>query len=313
MSRKEKAEKGEKGERSETFNQLDERFQLQPHHDPNHIFPEELELIKELRRRRPELEKESDKFLCTFLFARRHDVDQTLELLDNYIAKRKELGFDVNPPTLKDEALRKHLETGVIFKARGSVDKYERLLHYVFVAKDRPKERPINVLYAYGFWETKYQIETETLRSLRNGSVLIVDFKGFGLSNVDLSPKGVEFSKALSGVFPKRIRKVYLIHGGWLLKLIMEAAKLLLSRKLSERVEFGNVDGLKHFITDEHLLSEYGGNCEIGIKDWVEDIKKEEDRHEKLKKEKDRLKYEMEKYGKMEETLNIKDLKVSQH
>jgi len=284
-----------KGDKVETFNQLDEKFQLQPHHDNNHIFPEELEMIEEMRKKRPEFEKESDKFLCTFLCARRHNVEQTLELLDNYIAKRKELGFDANPPTLKEEYLRKHIETGVILRGKGVVDKHERLLHYVNVAKDKPKDRPINVLYAYGFWETKYQIENETLRTLRNGSVLVVDFKGFGLSNVDLSPKGVEFSKALSGVFPKRIRKVYLINGGWLLKLIFEAAKLMLSKKLCDRVEVGTVDGLKNLVNDDHLLSDYGGKSSMTVKDWVEEIKKDEEKVEKAKKEKQREVYERSK------------------
>lgn len=285
-----------KGEKPATFNQLDEKFQLQPHHDPNHIFPEELEKIQELRKRRPELEKESDKFLCVFLLARRHALEETLQLLDTYMAKRKELGFDVNfPSVVKDEALRKHLESGVIL--RGGVDKHERLLQYVSVAKDKPKERPINVLYSYGFWETKYQIEHETLKTLRNGTILVVDFKGFGLSNVDLTPKGVEFSKALSGVFPKRIRKVYLVNGGWLLKVIFEGAKLILSKKLVERVEVGTADGLRNLVPAEHLLTDYGGKFNLSIRDWVEQLKKDEEVQEKAKKEKQRGQYIQSKQG----------------
>lgn len=273
--------KESKDKRGETFNSLDERFQLQPHHEDNHIFPEEHEMILEMRKRRPELDKETDKFLCVFLFSRRHNVDDTIELLDKYMKKRKEFGFDVNPPNLKDEALKKHIETGVILKQKGAVDKHERLLHYVFVAKDRPKERQINVLYAYGFWETSYQIQTESLRTWRNGSVLVVDFKGFSLFNVDFGPKTIEYSKALSGVFPKRIRKVYLTNGGWLLKLISEGAKLVLSKKLSDRVENITQDALKHLIPEEWLLSEYGGKNEYTATHWVESVVKEQDKEGK--------------------------------
>jgi len=268
-------------DKKETFNSLDERFQLQPHHDDNHIFPEEYEMIAEIRKKRPELEKETDKFLCIFLFSRRHDVDETIELLDKYVKKRKEFGFDVNPPNLKDEALKKHIETGVILKQKGAVDTHERLLNYIFVAKDRPKERQINVLYAYGFWETSYQIQTETLRTWRNGSVLVVDFKSFSLLNIDFGPKTIEYSKALSGVFPKRIRKVYLTNGGWLLKLISEGAKLVLSKKLCDRVETIHQDGLKQAIPEEWLLTEYGGKNEYTVKDWVESVRKEEDKEDK--------------------------------
>lgn len=49
------AKDGKKEEKKETFNQLDERFQVLDHHDPEIIFPEEYEMIKELREQRPEL------------------------------------------------------------------------------------------------------------------------------------------------------------------------------------------------------------------------------------------------------------------
>lgn len=260
----------ENGTIQETFNQLDARFQVLDHHDPEIIFPDELEMIKDMRAQRPELEKESDKFLTVFLCARRHNVPDTIKLLDKYMKKRKELGFDVNPPNLKDEALKKHFETGVILQHKGAVDKYNRVLNYVFVAKDKPKERPINTLYAYCFWDVQYQIQTEPLKTLRNGCIMIIDFKGFGLSNVDLSSKGIEFSKALSGVFPRRIRKVYLMNGGWLLKIITQAASLLLSKKLIERVEIGDAEGLKNYIEDEWLLSNYGGSWDVSSTDLVE-------------------------------------------
>jgi hypothetical protein len=299
---KEKKEKGEKHEkpekvekekeRKETFNSLDERFQLKPEHDDNYIFPEELELINEIRKRRPELEKESDKFICVFLFARRHHLDDTVELLDKYMKKKKELGFDVNPPSIKDENLKKHIEAGMILKQKFAVDNHNRLLHYIFVAKDKPKERPITTLYAYGFWEAEYQIKTESLRTWRDGSTLVVDFKGFGLSNIDLSPKGVEYSKALSGLYPKRIRKVYLLNGGWLLKLIYEGAKLVLSKKLCERVEATTADGLKNAIPEEWLLAEYGGKDTFTTADWVEGIKKDEEKWSKDDKESQRKIYE---------------------
>lgn len=286
---KDKKDKDGKEEKVETFNSLDIRFQLKPEHDDNYIFPEELEFIQELRRRRPELEKETDKFLCVFLFARRHNLDDTVELLDKYNKKKKELGFDVNPPSLKDELLRKHIEQGMILKQKFSVDNHNRLVHYIYVAKDKPKDRPITTLYAYGFWEAEYQIKTETLRTWRDGSTFVVDFKGFGLSNIDLSPKGIEYSKALSGLFPKRIRKVYLLNGGWLLKLISEGAKLVLSKKLCERVEMTTQEGLKNNIPAEWLLTEYGGKSTFTSADWVESALKDEEkwaREEKEEKEK---------------------------
>lgn len=270
MSKKEESKKEKEEAKKETFNQLDERFQVLDHHDPEIIFPDEYQMIKELREQRPELEKETDKFLVVFLCARRHNVPDTIKLLDKFIKKRKELGFDVNPPSIKDEALRKHFESGVMLQTKGAVDKYGRMLNYVMVSKDKPKDRPINTLYAYTFYDTNYQIQTETLKTLRNGTIMIIDFKNFGLSNVDLSAKGIEFSKALSGVFPRRLRKVYLLNGGWLLKLITQAATLLLSKKLIDRMEIGDASGLKNYINDEWLLAPYGGKWDFTTKDMVE-------------------------------------------
>lgn len=275
--------------KKETFNQLDERFQVLDHHDPDIIFPDEYEMIKELRGQRAELEKETDKFLVVFLCARRHNIPDTLKLLDKFTKKRKELGFDVNPPSLKDEALKKHFEAGIILQHKGATDKYGRVLNYVFVARDKPKDRPISTLYAYCFWDVMYQIQTEPLKTLRNGCIMVIDFKGFGLSNVDLSPKGIEFSKALSGVFPRRIRKVYLLNGGWLLKLISQAASLLLSKKLIDRVEIGDVEGLKNYINDEWLLANYQGKWDYGPKELVETFKKHEEGLETQKKQQQRL------------------------
>ena len=57
-----------------TLNDLAEKFQWHEGLDPDHIFDEEREMIKFLRTKVPELEQEDDKFVATFLFARRHDI-----------------------------------------------------------------------------------------------------------------------------------------------------------------------------------------------------------------------------------------------
>ena len=42
--------------------------------DPDHIFEEEKEMIKTLRETVPQLADETDKFVATFLFSRRHGI-----------------------------------------------------------------------------------------------------------------------------------------------------------------------------------------------------------------------------------------------
>lgn len=60
--------------KTKTENDLDERFQWHKGLDPEHIFDGELEIINKLRATIPQLEKETDKFVACFLFARRHSI-----------------------------------------------------------------------------------------------------------------------------------------------------------------------------------------------------------------------------------------------
>ena len=62
-----------------TENDLEERFQWNTSLNPDHIFEDELEMIKELRKVIPELELEDDKFVAVFLFARRHSIQRKQE------------------------------------------------------------------------------------------------------------------------------------------------------------------------------------------------------------------------------------------
>jgi len=276
MSNDKDKEKSKDKDKVETFNQLDPKFQLTPDHDPDHIFPEEYEFIKTLRSKRPELSGESDKFLVVFLCARRHNIDDTLELLDKFCKKRKALGFEDNPPTLDDEVLRNHLNEGMTMTPIRGSDNHERLINFIWVAKDNPKQRDINTLYKWGFWETNFMIETESLRVLRNGHLYAINLAGAGWSNVDMSSKGREFTKALTGIFPKRIRKVLLFGGGAFLKAAYEVGKHVLSKKLIERVSFIKMEELKDNIPAEWLPHEYGGELEFTTDVWIQKLIEQE-------------------------------------
>jgi len=82
---------------------------LNEDHDPDHIFPEELEMIAELRKRMPVLQFYSDKFLVYFLCARRHDIDEVETLLQRYIEVMKEFKFHKKFPSIKRDELQELL------------------------------------------------------------------------------------------------------------------------------------------------------------------------------------------------------------
>ena len=89
--------------KQKTFNRLDHRFQLTDEHDDEHIFPEEYEMIKQLREKYPVLKEFSDKKIVCFLCARRHKMSEVEILVQRHLKKREELGIDKDhPPTSKD-------------------------------------------------------------------------------------------------------------------------------------------------------------------------------------------------------------------
>jgi len=277
---------------SSTFNDLDERFQLTSEHDPEHVFPEEMHMVEEIRRRRPELNNESDKFILTFLFARRHNVEDALILLDSFVKKRKELGLDVNPPSLSNNTLASMLQEGVEIHYRHCVDKHNRIVYYIWLHKN-PKDRPLETLYLYNFWDTYYNIQNESLSTLRNGCILVIDMTNFGWNNIDLSSKGKEYVKSMTGLFPKRIRAVIPFNGGLLIRGIIQAAKVIVPGKLMKRVHtiYGKPDEeLKQIIDEENLLVEYGGKCALTVNDLIAQIREFEETQKQKEKEKDKLK-----------------------
>ncbi len=82
-------EKPKTKKKEKTFNDLDLKFQLQPEDDPDKIFAEEKEMIQELRKEFPNYSEYSDKYLVTFLCARRHKLEETKKLMTKFMEKRK--------------------------------------------------------------------------------------------------------------------------------------------------------------------------------------------------------------------------------
>jgi len=258
-----------------TFNRLDERFQWKPSLDDNHIFPEEIEMISKLRSIFPEIEEWSDKRVLYFLFARRHDFEATKDLLKKHIAKRKELGFDMNSPTFHHvkDAFKSQASNVVV---KGAVDKHERLIVYYRIRHDLPKNLTIVQKYAILFWETFYRCDAEPIRYLRNGIIIFVDFEGFGFKNLDMSSEAKEFYNAMTGIFPRRIRQLYVVNGGAILRLALKAGKLILSKKIMKRITTLDKKMIKELIPDRWLLSEYGGSLQVTFESTIEDISKHE-------------------------------------
>jgi len=245
-----------------TFNQLDERFQLNPEHDPNHIFEEEYEMIKELRKN-PSFSSFDDKFLATFLCARRHKMDEVKELLTRHIQVRDKLGFDKTPPSYEDV---KHFLGKSNVRVNGYYDIHNRMVYYYFIEYDLPKERETQTFWKFAFWDCYDTIQNEPLSVLRNGSIFIVDMQNFGWKNLDLSSKGREINQSLTSVFPRRIRALYVVNAGTLFKAAMKFANLVLPKKLIKRIKVVTAEELSQIIPNQTLHPKYGGSLKVEMK-----------------------------------------------
>mmetsp|Transcript_15939 Transcript_15939/g.22178 ORF Transcript_15939/g.22178 Transcript_15939/m.22178 type:complete len:369 (-) Transcript_15939:96-1202(-) len=264
--------KDEKQKKAKTFNRLDERFQLQDHHDPEHIFPEEYEMIKVIRDKYPETATYSDKALCMFLCARRHVMEDVFVLVERHLKKRKELKLDTRSATV--EEAWKVLKTGQVFKFKHCIDKHERLVIWGKFAAIEPKMTTTEEKLISLYWEVDHVLKTEPLRYIRNGMIMIIDVAGGAMRNLETSK---ELNEAMTGVLPRRIRKMYVLNGGFLIRMLMQAGKYILPKKLMKRVELLDMDQLRDLVPPEWLLKEYGGQLTLGLDDFYREMKEAEE------------------------------------
>jgi len=270
--------------RPKTENDLDEKFQWNKTLDPDHIFEEELEMIKKLRKQIPELELENDKFVAVFLFARRHNLDETQALLKKFFKKKEEHAHMFPGQHIPSFKYNHFLEDNVVqgggsmLHPKGKRDNSGRMLRYFLMGIDKPAGREVHETYVSLIWQTYYQIQTEPLNAWRNGIAIIVDLKGAGLNNIDISSKGREVHAALQGVFPFRIRAMMVINGNWVVSALLTAAKIALPKKLYERIKLMPESSLKDLVPLDSLSSTYGGNSPpFTYKVWLEEIAKTEE------------------------------------
>jgi len=243
-----------------TFNRLDERFQLKPEHGGDFVFKEEKEMIREMKKKNIEFETLDDKLILSFLFSRRHDVNAATEVLTNHLRVKERVGFKETLPTRIDcEEIWKQ---GFIYKKSGVVDKHQRMIYYYFMEKDLHNRTP-ELDWKYAFFDCYDTIESESLSNLRNGAIYIVDMQNFGWRNLDFSSRGRENSRNMTGLFPKRMRALYVINAGILFMAALKAAKLILPKKIHKRIRPITLNELRDLIPEENLHPKYGGKLII--------------------------------------------------
>jgi len=247
--------------KKKTFNRLDERFQLKPEHHQDHVFEEEREMVAEMKRRNTSFSSLDDKVLLVFLFARRHNIDASIELLEHHIKMREKVGLKDKLPS--QEEVDEILKPGFNIRKDNCYDKYGRMIRYYFFELDLPKGRSPDLYWKYAYWECYHTIKYEPLAAWRNGEIVIVDMQNFGWRNIDLSSTGREIIQSMTSCFPRRIRAMYVVNSGFIFQAVLKASKLILPKKIHKRVKAIPMDELKDLIVESYLHSKYGGKLKL--------------------------------------------------
>jgi len=260
-----------------TFNGLDPKFQVTTEHDPDHIFPEELDLVEQVRNQVPGAANWPIRYILIFLFARRHSVPHSVNLLTKHINWLKTMGFPeisvdnpypFTPDQLTPEEREYALFGGHTLYRHGLVDKHNRLLQYIRMRCWFGGRIPMHRYVSTVIWWYYYTWQFIPLSIHRNGMAVAVDMTDMGWANVDISSDVHQFiTNALTG-FPGRMRQCWIVNPNWALSTAMSFLKLVLSAKVLGRMRPVVQDVLLDEIPRENIPVDLGG-------DWVPDLKRE--------------------------------------
>jgi len=266
-----------------TFNGLAPEFQLSPEHDPDHIFPRELELIEQLRSQVPEAEHWPKRFLLIFLFARRHSVPHTIKLLVKHIDFLKSLGlnckissdnlYPFTPQSMSDLELQYGILEGPLLYKHTLVDKHNRLLQIVRPRNWIQGRLEVKKLISVVLWWYYYSWQHVPLSIHRNGMAVLIDMTNMGWANMDFSTDIQHFITNALTSFPGRMRQAWIINPNWILSTALSLLKLVLSAKVMSRMMPLSQEAIIDEIDLDYVPKDLGGNWDVDVrKEWVEKV-----------------------------------------
>ena len=218
---------------------------------------QEFEKLRELAVDLPEYLACGDFWALACLRARKYDIARALELLQSFDLWRKRLQLlERNFHT--DDELRVLIERGVV-EPTGQRD---RVGHYILVlrmARADPKRfTPDDAIRnIYAALEYLYRRYPEAQSA---GVAVLVDQRGASMKNMDTAVPRVLF-KALANHMPCRFGGLYAVDPPLFMRMLLPVAKLLLKRKLRDRLHIlRNVEELATHFEPSELLTDFGGS-----------------------------------------------------
>eukprot|EP01125_Pyxidicula_operculata_P014845 TRINITY_DN499_c0_g2_i1.p1 TRINITY_DN499_c0_g2~~TRINITY_DN499_c0_g2_i1.p1 ORF type:complete len:329 (+),score=48.80 TRINITY_DN499_c0_g2_i1:53-1039(+) len=263
-----------------TFNDLAPEFQVTAEHDPDHIFPRELELVEQVRNELEDVKEWPTRYILIFLIARRHSVPHAIALLKKHTKWLDKMGFrkitqtnlyPFTPEELEETEKNYALFGGHTLFKHGLVDSNDRILQYKIMRDWFPKKYSWKAYQNCTLWWYYYAFQYIPMKYHRAGMAVVVDMKDMGWSNIDFSTEIMQFlSDAITGL-PGRMRVCWIVNANWMLSSTMGVAKYVLSAKILGRMHTVNADKLLEEIPLKCIPKCLGGEWDPDMrKEWYE-------------------------------------------
>jgi len=213
----------------------------------------------------PELcSKFDDRFIMAGLFSRKLRLERTAKMLEANLEWRKAHGFEEIPDWYSLN--RSVLADNFAYAIPGARTKDGHGIIYARFANMVPDnhENFAEDIINYMIWNSMVGILTEDMDYHRNGVYFIADFKSVGWKNWSVKLQSTATS-ALMDKFPLRMKRLLCFNTPGIFKAIMGAAKLLVKRKLYERVQLIQPEEITKYIDKSQLSSEFGGDFDFNV------------------------------------------------
>lgn len=203
--------------------------------------------------------KMDDSTLMKFLYARKFDLNETQELIENYYSWRRRNPEIFRNFTLDADDIKKNLENGL----PGVLNSRDRKGRCVLILN------AINWDFSYGLISI-YRSILITLEYLinevqnqANGFVVIVDWTEFTFrQSMNLKPSVLKLMiEGLQDCFPARFKGIHFIGQPWYVETAITFIKPFLKDKTKERiyVHGNNLSTLFEYVPRDILPTEMGG------------------------------------------------------
>jgi hypothetical protein len=103
----------------------------------------------------------------------------------------------------------------------------------------------------------------------------VEDLKGVSMKNFDMN-NAKKINQAMQDNFPQRFGGIYIVNAGFIVKTLAAIARLIMKKKIVDRVRIiPKYEDLKEFIDPDQLIEEYGGTVKFDVRDWVDNLEKD--------------------------------------